>query len=251
MLPLKKLINKERLQTQMHKITIVLVGVLSMVSCQQGNKNGQKERLNATEFSKKINETTEAKIIDVRTPEEFEKGHLVNALNYDWNGNNFDSEISNLDKSKPLFVYCLSGGRSGSAASKMRTEGFKEVYELAGGIIKWRAENLEETTGNKIMPVGYTMEDFQKLTRSDKKVLIDFYADWCEPCLRMKPFLEELAVEQASTLKIIRINADDSQALLKSLNIEGLPELQLYQNGILKLSHNGFMSKEELLKQLE
>jgi thioredoxin-like negative regulator of GroEL len=67
----------------------------------------------------------------------------------------------------------------------------------------------------------------------------------------MKPFLEELAVEQASTLKIIRINADDSQALLKSLNIEGLPELQLYQNGILKLSHNGFMSKEELLKQLE
>ena len=51
-------------------------------------------------------------------------------------------------------------------------------------------------------------------------VLVDFYADWCEPCLRMKPFLEELTVEQASTLKIIRINADDNQALLKSLNIK-------------------------------
>ena len=67
----------------------------------------------------------------------------------------------------------------------------------------------------------------------------------------MKPFLEELTVEQASTLKIIRINADDNQALLKSLNIEGLPELQLYQNGILKWSHNGFISKEAILKQLE
>ena len=133
----------------------------------------------------------------------------------------------------------------------MRSDGFKEVYELEGGIIKWRAKNLEETTENKTIPAGYTLEDFQKLIQSDKLVLIDFYADWCEPCLRMKPFLEELTVEQASTLKIIRINADDNQALLKSLNIEGLPELQLYQNGILKWSHNGFMSKEAILKQLE
>ena len=105
----------------------------------------------------------------------------------------------------------------------MRSDGFKEVYELEGGIIKWRAKNLAETTENKTMPAGYLLEDFQKLIQSDKLVLIDFYADWCEPCLRMKPFLEELTLEQASTLKIIRINADDNQALLKSLNIEGLP----------------------------
>lgn len=235
----------------MHKITIVLVAILSLVSCQQASKDGQKESLNASEFSKKISETQDAKIIDVRTPEEFEKGHLINALNYDWNGNNFDSEISSLDKSKPVFVYCLSGGRSGSAASKMRSDGFKEVYELEGGIIKWRAENLEETTDNKIMPVGYTMEDFQKLIQSDKLVLVDFYADWCEPCLKMKPFLEEIALEQKDKLNIIRINADDNQALLKSLNIEGLPELQLYQNNNKKWSHNGFISKEELVKQLQ
>ena len=235
----------------MHKITIVLVAILSIVSCQQASKDGQKESLNASEFSKKISETHDAKIIDVRTPEEFEKGHLINALNYDWNGNNFDSEISSLDKSKPVFVYCLSGGRSGSAASKMRSDGFKEVYELEGGIIKWRAENLEETTDNKIMPVGYTMEDFRKLIQSDKLVLVDFYADWCEPCLKMKPFLEEIALEQKDKLNIIRINADDNQALLKSLNIEGLPELQLYQNNNKKWSHNGFISKEELVKQLQ
>lgn len=235
----------------MHKITIVLVAILSLVSCQQASKDGQKESLNASEFSKKISETQDAKIIDVRTAEEFEKGHLINALNYDWNGNNFDTEISSLDKSKPVFVYCLSGGRSGSAASKMRSDGFKEVYELEGGIIKWRAENLEETTDNKIMPVGYTMEDFQKLIQSDKLVLVDFYADWCEPCLKMKPFLEEIAIEQKDKLNIIRINADDNQALLKSLNIEGLPELQLYQNNNKKWSHNGFISKEELVKQLQ
>jgi len=235
----------------MHKILIVAIAMMSIVSCKQANTNGQKERLSAPEFSKKISETKEAIIIDVRTPEEFEKGHLVNAVNYDWNGNDFETEISNLDKNKPVFVYCLSGGRSGSAAGKMRSDGFKLVFELEGGIIKWRAENLEETTDNKIMPLGYSIEDFQKLIQSDKMILVDFYADWCEPCLKMKPFLEEIAVEQKDKLNIIRINADDNQALLKSLNIEGLPELQLYQNSNKKWSHNGFISKEDLVKLLQ
>lgn len=235
----------------MNKILIALVAVLSIAACKQANTNGQQARLSAPEFSKKISETPEAKIIDVRTPEEFEKGHLINALNYNWNGNNFETEISNLDKNKPVFVYCLSGGRSGTAASKMRSDGFKEVYELEGGIIKWRAENLEETTGNKIIPLGYTIEDFQKLIQSDKLVLVDFYANWCEPCLKMKPFLEEIAIEQKDKLNIVRINADDNQTLLKSLNIEGLPELQLYHNKTKKWSHNGFLSKEELIKLLQ
>jgi thioredoxin len=235
----------------MYKILIAAIALLFFTSCSQANKNGQKELLSATEFSKKISETPAAQLVDVRTPEEFGKGHLVNAVNYDWNGSDFESEISSLDKTKPVFVYCLSGGRSGSAASKMRSDGFKEVYELDGGIIKWRAENLEETTDNKTMPVGYTLEDFQKLIQSDKLVLVDFYADWCEPCLKMKPFLEEIALEQKDKLNIVRINADDNQALLKALNIEGLPELQLYQNSNKKWSHNGFISKEELTKLLQ
>jgi thioredoxin 1 len=235
----------------MYKILIAAIAILSITSCNQAKKNGQNELLSATEFSRKISETPLAQLIDVRTPEEFGKGHLVHALNYDWNGSDFESEISSLDKTKPVFVYCLSGGRSGSAASKMRSDGFKEVYGLDGGIIKWRAENLEETTDNKTMPVGYTLEDFQKLIQSDKLVLVDFYADWCEPCLKMKPFLEEIALEQKDKLNIIRINADDNQALLKSLNIEGLPELQLYQNSNKKWSHNGFISKEELTKLLQ
>ena len=54
----------------MHKITIVLVAILSLASCNQANKNEQKELLSATEFSKKISETTLAQIVDVRTPDE-------------------------------------------------------------------------------------------------------------------------------------------------------------------------------------
>lgn len=79
---------------------------------------------------------------------------MENALNYDWNGSEFDKQMALLDKSKPVFVHCLSGGRSSSAASNMRSEGFKEVYELSGGIIKCRGANLPETTDTTVTSNG-------------------------------------------------------------------------------------------------
>jgi thioredoxin 1 len=123
-----------------------------------------------------------ATVVDVRTPEEFTKGHLQNALNYNWNGSEFQKQVSTLDKSKPVFVYCLSGGRSSAAANQMRSDEFKKVYELSGGIMKWRAVNLPETTTNTIASTGMSKQQFDTLLNSDKLVLIDFYADLCAPC---------------------------------------------------------------------
>ena len=93
--------------------------------------------------------------------------NLPNAKNIDWNGNNFDQEIASFDKSKPVFVYCLSGGRSSSAAKKMRSEGLNEVYELKGGIMKWRAANLPETSDNTSTSTGLSKQQFEELSKSD------------------------------------------------------------------------------------
>ncbi len=104
--------------------------------------------LTALEFSEKTKADSSAIIIDVRTPDEFSQGHLVNAKNIDWNGADFEKQIETLDPSKPMYVYCASGKRSAAAAQKMRSKGFKQVYELQGGIAKWREAKLPETTGN-------------------------------------------------------------------------------------------------------
>ncbi|MBL0049196.1 MAG: thioredoxin [Bacteroidetes bacterium] len=220
-----------------------------LVSCSNLQSQNSKTNLSASEFSEKIKQLSDALIVDVRTPEEFEKGHLVNAKNIDWNNDNFDSEIAYLDKTKPVFVYCLSGGRSSSAANKMRNDGFKEVYELKGGIMKWRAAKLPETTKNS--NAGMSKAQFDALLDGDKLVLIDFYADWCVPCKKMKPFLEEISKEQEDKLILIRINADDNQALCKELKIDALPVLQLYKNKSLLWNHQGFIEKNEILKALE
>lgn len=106
------------------------------IGCSQGQN---KASLSPQAFTDKINQTPDALVIDVRTPQEYQEGHLANAKNIDWQGEHFEHQVMGLDKSKPVFVYCLKGGRSASAASKMRSMGFKEVYELEGGLDKWQA----------------------------------------------------------------------------------------------------------------
>lgn len=226
--------------------------VLLLNSCNNGQSNSRINTIiSATKFSEKIKELPSATIIDVRTPDEFSKGHLVNALNYTWNGNEFDNQIAKLDKTKPVFVYCLSGGRSSSAANKMRLEGFKTVYELDGGILKWRGENLTETTDNTVTSNGMTKQQFDALLNSDKLVLIDFYAEWCAPCKKMKPYLDEITKDMADKVVVIRINADDNQSLCKELKIDALPVLQLYKNKTLTWTNTGFIEKAGVVMQLQ
>lgn len=230
---------------------IALLAIL-FNSCSSGQTNSTtKTNLSATEFSDKIKELPTATIIDVRTPDEFSKGHLANANNYDWNGNEFDKQIAPLDKSKPVFVYCLSGGRSSSAASKMRSDGFKEVYELSGGIMKWRGANLPETTDKAVVSKGMSKQQFDALLSSDKLVLIDFYADWCAPCKKMKPYLDEISRDMADKVVVIRINAEDNQALCKELKIDALPVLQVYKNKTLTWKNTGYIDKVEVVKKLQ
>jgi thioredoxin len=227
------------------------LAALLLNSCNIGQTQNSKTNLSATEFADKIKELPNATIIDVRTPDEFSKGHLANANNYDWNGDEFEKQIALLDKSKPIFVYCLSGGRSSSAASKMRSDGFKTVFELDGGIMKWRGANLPETTDNTVASNGMSKLQFDALLNSDKLVLIDFYADWCAPCKKMKPYLDEISKDMAEKVVVIRINADDNQALCKELKIDALPVLQLYKNKTLTWTNTGFIDKAEVVKQLQ
>jgi len=76
-------------------------------------------------------------IIDVRTPEEFEDGHIENAILIDFYSENFEDEIAQLDREKTYFVYCRSGNRSGQALDVMTELGFQEIYHLSAGIRDW------------------------------------------------------------------------------------------------------------------
>jgi len=79
-------------------------------------------------------------IIDVRTPKEFADERIENAVNIDYYSKEFQNELNKLDKEKTYLIYCLSGNRSGRALAIMKELGFREVYNMLGGIIQWKAE---------------------------------------------------------------------------------------------------------------
>ena len=104
------------------------------------------EKINVTlspeAFKSKLESTPGAVVVDVRTPEEISTGFIKGAINIDFKDPTFEENIKTLDKSKPYFVYCLSGKRSGSAAEIMEEAGFNEVYTLEDGLQRWRKEDL-------------------------------------------------------------------------------------------------------------
>jgi len=214
------------------------------------NPPAETEELTAHEFMQKIATTADAQLVDVRTPQEFQNGHIEHALNLDWNNPEFDRQLAALDKAKPVLVYCLSGGRSGKAADKMRREGFEKVYELPGGMMEWRAENLPEIT-KRTASNGMTLAQYEAALNSDKMVLVDFYADWCAPCRKMKPYLEKIATERADKVTLLRIDADENPELCKALGVAALPVLKLYKTNTLLWEGNGLIDESTIRKQLD
>jgi rhodanese-related sulfurtransferase len=81
-------------------------------------------------------------ILDVRNPEEFAAGHIAGAVNVCFLCSTFGDDLAGLDKSKTYLVYCASDNRSGQATADMDQQGFIDVYDLTGGINRWKADGF-------------------------------------------------------------------------------------------------------------
>lgn len=97
------------------------------------------ENLNVNAWAE-IKENKEAFLLDVRTLEEFNEGHISGAVNIDVFSPNFQVEVEKLNKNKDYYVVCRSGGRSMSACGAMESMGFEKVSNLAGGMMDWMGE---------------------------------------------------------------------------------------------------------------
>ena len=85
-------------------------------------------------------------ILDVRTPDEFNAGHIAKASMVDYESQDFNAKISELDRNRKYLVYCRTARRSALAVKVMKDLGFREVYDMAKGINQWEAEGLTVVT---------------------------------------------------------------------------------------------------------
>ena len=153
---------KSAKQIQLFILGLLLLTGLVLTSCNNNNKVKQKD-LSKVELEKKaplkienpknnvgfgefktILDKNNYALVDVRTPEEFNEGHIDGAVNINFYDATFDSDIQKLNKDKTVMVYCRSGGRSSNAMNKMVGMGFSKVYNLTGGFNGWKEAGLHK-----------------------------------------------------------------------------------------------------------
>ncbi len=213
--------------------------IITLASC-NSNAQSKYELVEVSTFENAI-QTPNAQILDVRTPQEFAGGAIHNAVNIDWNNPEFAKNIETLDKNQPVYVYCLSGGRSKKAADKLVASGFTNVVELKGGWMRWSKAHPDTTAKSQ-----YTKDSFEKLTKDSPVVLVDFYAEWCGPCKKMGPYIEKFKNDYKGKVNVVKIDADQNKQLVLDLGYQALPIILVYKEGSKVFEKEGFVSEQEL-----
>ena len=116
-----------------------MVFFLTTLSC----INEKKAVMVTPEEMQTILNSEDVQLIDVRTPEEYRESHIGNSQNFDYESPTFVDDILVLDKTKPVYLYCKSGNRSGKSSIIFLNAGFEKVYDLEGGITEWKEKGLE------------------------------------------------------------------------------------------------------------
>jgi len=192
-------------------------------------------------------------VLDVRSPQEVAQGHIENASVLNFYDDNFESKLAFIQKDKPVYVYCKSGGRSGKAAKLLSKLGQYEVYNLSDGLMAWEKANLPLVAKADIVDEhikSFSISDFDSLLQVHQKVLVDFHTQWCVPCRKMVPIVAALEVELKEQVFVLRIDLDQSKDLADKYNITSVPTFLLFNNAAEVWRQAGLMTKEALVEQI-
>lgn len=225
-----------------------LLVALSFITfaCTQGDS----QTLSPSRFEDKITKQP-GTLLDIRTPEEFSTGHIEKAVNLNFYASNFDKQVADLDKSKPLYVYCQRGGRSKSAVAKLQKNGFKQVFELEGGIANWKEEGKKLESETILQPKEMTVEEYKKVIASQHLVLVDFSAVWCGPCKKLSPIVDKIGHERAKDIKVLNVDVDVNSSVAQYNSIEEIPTLAYYKDGKIILRMIGFHTEKEINETID
>ncbi len=179
-------------------------------------------------FEQKM-KTPGIQILDVRTAGEYQGGHFNNSLQANWlDQKEFADRVQHIDKSKPVLVYCASGVRSAEAMNWMKQNGFVDVSNLRGGISAWRMEG--KPLESKASRAEMSMAAFTASTKTGT-ILVDIGAEWCPPCVKMEPVLQQLQKEKGTQFNLVKVDGGIDIEVMKQLRSEGLPTFIVFKNG--------------------
>jgi thioredoxin 1 len=235
----------------MYRKNIVITLIVSLLFSACNSQNSSVKNLDPGQFEAAIAKG-DVQLIDVRTPDEYKEKHIGNARNINIDGSDFNSQIATLDKHKPVYFYCLAGGRSSKAATYAVNNGFTQVYNLEHGINSWMADNKPVVTATGSAPdQGMSFDDYlAHIKQPGKLTLVDFNAVWCGPCKALRPIVEKVVAKNKDKVDLWSIDIDKNPQIAKTMNITGIPLLILYRDGKELWRNLGLTDEKEITGQI-
>jgi rhodanese-related sulfurtransferase len=228
---------------------IILSFSILVMACSTNESNSQTGVLSTSAFQQKLS-LPNIQVLDVRTAEEYQSGHLKNVLQADWlDKAQFEDRIQYLNKNIPTLIYCASGVRSEQAMKAMAAKGFKEVYNMSGGMSAWKVEGKPfEAASSK---AELSLAAFQSMVNGASIALVDIGAEWCPPCKKMEPVLAQLQKNLGDQFSLIKVDGGNDLSVMKYLSFKALPTFIVFKNGKETWRKQGIVGLEELEKAIQ
>lgn len=118
-------------------LTLLVISALLVVTCAPVKEGGD---VTARQVAEMLRKDTSIILVDVRTPEEYQQGHIKGARLMDFYSAEFHAMMQTLPKEKPVVLYCRSGRRSAEAMTFLVSIGYSRVFNLLGGIVQWKKD---------------------------------------------------------------------------------------------------------------
>ena len=199
-------------------------------------------------------ESEDAIILDVRTKEEVSKGYINDATFIDYYSNGFKNKLNLIDKKKTIYVYCKSGGRSSKASEIISQMGFANVYNLEGGFMRWKLNdmpfNVDSATKQVINSDVISQSDIDSILLSNSKVLLCISTQWCLPCKKMEPIINRIDLDLKDNIYVLKLDPDYNPLIIKKYNILSLPTFVLYKDNLEVWRKNGIIAYDDLVNNL-
>ena len=124
------------------------------------------------------------------------------------------------------------------------SQGFKEVYNLSGGMSSWKMEGKPVIAAQVVAEISIAA--FESMIKGTKIALVDIGAEWCPPCVKMEPVLQQLKADLKDIYTLVKVDGGNDITVMKSLNFESLPTFIVFKDGKETWRKKGIVSLEEL-----
>jgi thioredoxin 1 len=230
------------------RIIIFLILILT-ISCSTNNVDYYSSI--SIDKAAELLESEDVIILDVRTKEEVSKGYIKDATFIDYYSNDFKNKLNLIDKKKTIYVYCKSGGRSSKASEIISQMGFANVYNLEGGFMRWKLNdmpfNIDSASTQVLNNDVILQSDIDSILLANSKVLLCISTQWCLPCKKMEPIINKINLDLKGNIHILKLDPDYNPLIIKKYNILSLPTFVLYEDNLEVWRKNGIIAYDDLV----